>query len=426
MEHGVDTQVLMVVAAVVALWAVVSGLLERIDVSAPLLFVVAGWLLANRPLAVIDLNVRSSTLRTLAEVTLALLLFSDAARVNVRELGRDVGIPSRLLFLSLPLSIALGTLAATLLFPDLDVWAAAAIAACVAPTDAALGAQVVEDRNVPGRIRRALGVESGLNDGIATPFVTFFIAGAVADTVARASVSLASAAGDLVIGTGVGVVAGTAGGWILVMARRRGWSTGAAEAMFVVALALLAYSSSLESGGNGFIAAFVAGLAFGTVLPPTARTQTLTFDAQAGELLSLIVWFVFGAMMVPALERTTWPTVGFVVVALTLVRMVPVAISLAGTRLDRWTVLFVGWFGPRGLASVVFGLIAFDALEGSTADVVMSAVTLTVLVSVVAHGVTARPFARAYGRHVQRLTEAAPERSEVPTLASRPARGSRA
>jgi NhaP-type Na+/H+ or K+/H+ antiporter len=418
-EHGIDTELVMVVAAVVAVWAMFSGLLERIDLSAPLLFVAAGLVLANGPLSLVDVNIRGETLRSLAEVTLALLLFSDAARVNVRELRRDVAIPARLLFVALPLSIGLGTLVAALLFPDLDLWGAAVIAACVAPTDAALGAQVVEDQHVPSRIRRALGVESGLNDGIATPFVTFFIAGAVVDTVARSSVTVSSAVGELAVGVIVGVAVGVGGGWCFVLARRRDWSTPAARAMFVVALALLAYASSLELGGNGFIAAFVGGLAFGTVLPPMAREQVLTFDAQIGELLSLVVWFLFGAVMVSALGDTTWQSVVFVVLALTLVRMVPVAIALVGARLDRRTVLFVGWFGPRGLASVVFGLIAFDALEGSTADTVMAAVTLTVLVSVVAHGVTARPLSRAFGREVATLPDDAPERCDVPQLPMR-------
>jgi sodium/hydrogen antiporter len=192
------------------------------------------------------------------------------------------------------------------------------------------------------------------------------------------------------------------------------------EGVVVVALALLAYSSSIELGGNGFIAAFVGGLAFGTVLPEREQSAALAFDAQAGELLSLVVWFLFGAVMVSALSDTTWQTAVFVVVALTAVRMIPVALALLGSGLDRTTVAFIGWFGPRGLASVVFGIIAFDALPGHDGDVIVAAITLTVLTSVLAHGVTARPWSRRYGSRVAALGEEVPERTTVPHLHSRP------
>lgn len=420
MEHGVDTQLIVVVAAVVVGWGLLAGRLERLDITGPLVFVVMGLVLANEPFSVIDVNIHSGTLREIAEVTLALLLFSDAARVNVRELRRDFVVPSRLLFVGLPLAIAAGTLAAVACFPSLDIFAAAAIAACVAPTDAALGAPVVEDHAVPSRVRRALGVESGLNDGIATPFVTFFIAAAVSDTVAQTSVTVASAVGDLAVGVATGVVVGVGGGWLLTRAGRRGWSNPTSWGIIVVALALLAYSASIELGGNGFVAAFVAGLAFGAVGPKREQEQALAFDAQTGELLSLVVWFLFGATMVTALDGTTWQTALFVVLALTVTRMVPVALSLAGSGLRPVTVAFMGWFGPRGLASLVFGLIAFDSLAGSTAKVVVSTVTLTVLVSVVAHGITARPFSRWYGARVDAMDASAPERSSVPTLTGRP------
>jgi NhaP-type Na+/H+ or K+/H+ antiporter len=419
-DHGLDTQLIMVIAAVVVGWGLLSARLERFDVSAPLLFVVMGLVLANEPISAVHVNIHSETLRSIAEITLALLLFSDAARVNVRELRRDAAVPARLLFIGLPLTIGLGMLVAVLLFPSLDVWAAATIAACVAPTDAALGAQVVEDRHVPVRIRRVLGVESGLNDGIATPFVTFFVAGAVGDLVTHATTSLASAVGDLAIGTTVGLVGGLGAGWLLGAARRHGWSNPAARGIVGVALALLAYSSAVELGGNGFIAAFVGGLALGTVLPEREQEDALSFDAQTGELLSFVVWFLFGAVLVSALSDTTWQTAVFVVLALTAVRMVPVALSLVGSRLDRTTVAFIGWFGPRGLASVVFGILAFDSLNDHEGGVVTAAVTLTVLASVLAHGVTARPLSRRYGAKVAALGEEVPERATVPHLGGRP------
>ena len=295
------------------------------------------------------------------------------------------------------------------------------IAAAVAPTDAALGAQVVEDTHVPARVRRILNVESGLNDGIATPFVTFFIAGTVADTVAHSSTTLGSALADLGIGVLVGAAVGLGGALLLKFATSHGWSTATYRGIGVLALALLAWALSIELGGNGFIGAFVGGLAFGTIVhDPDQQETTLEFDAQTGVLLSLIVWFIFGAVLVSALDATTWRTAVFVILALTVVRMVPVAIALVGTRFSRATVGFIGWFGPRGLASVVFAVLADDALDGREAKTVLAAITLTVLVSVFAHGFSAAPLSRRYGEHVAALADGTPERAAVPQLATRP------
>ena len=189
----------------------------------------------------------------------------------------------------------------------------------------------------------------------------------------------------------------------------------------MLALALMAYALAIEIGGNGFIGAFVGGLAFGTVVhDPEQQETTLDFDAQTGELLSLIVWFIFGAVLVTALDATTWQTGVFVILALTVARMVPVAIALLGERFNRVTVAFMGWFGPRGLASVVFAVIAYDSLEGAESKTVLAAITLTVLVSVVAHGFSAAPLSRRYGDYVAALADDRQELKAVPTLASRP------
>ena len=382
-------------------------------------FVVLGLVLANRPVSAIDVDVHGETVRSLAELTLALLLFSDAARINTRVLQSDRGVPLRLLLVGLPITIAIGTAFAIVFFSDLDPWGAAIIAAAVAPTDAALGAQVVEDQNVPMRIRRALNVESGLNDGIATPFVTFFIAGAVADAASRSSVSLAGSLGDLAIGVLTGIAVGFGGGLLLKSATSRGWASPAYRGICALALAVAAYAVAIELGGNGFIGAFVGGLAFGTALPESDHEATLQLDAETGELLSLVVWFLFGVALVPALDGTTWQTFAFVILALTVARMVPVALALIGTHFSPVTVAFIGWFGPRGLASVVFALIAFDALDGPDAQTVLSAIALTVLVSVVAHGLTAQPLSRRFGDRVAAFPETAPERAAVPSLGGR-------
>jgi len=394
-----DTKLVAVISCMVFLWSLVSARAARIGISGPIAFVAVGLFVANHPMSLIHVDIHSDALRSIAELSLTLLLFSDASRVDLRELRSDAAIPSRLLFIGLPLTIALGTGIAALVFHGLNPWAAAVIAAAVAPTDAALGAQVVEDPHVPKRIRTVLGVESGLNDGIATQFVTFFVAGAVADEVAHSTTTLASALGDLGIGILTGAVLGLIGGFLLRLAQRAKWSQASNRSIFVLALALLSYSLSIEFGGNGFIAAFVGGLAFGKLLTDDVREQTIDFDAKVGELLSLVVWFMFGAVMVTALDAVTWRTVVFAVLALTLIRMLPVALALLGSHLDRTTVAFVGWFGPRGLATIVFGLLAADDMVGPDARVVLAAITLTVLLSVIAHGVTASPLARRYGAH---------------------------
>jgi NhaP-type Na+/H+ or K+/H+ antiporter len=346
-EEGLDTALIAALAVSLIAWGLVSARLAALDVSSAMFFVVLGLVLANEPVSAINVEIDSETLKSLAEVTLALLLFSDAARINQRVLRHDAGIPLRLLVGGLPLTIALGTAFAVLLFPDLDPWAAAAIAAAVAPTDAALGAQVVSDRNVPGRIRRTLNVESGLNDGIATPFVTFFVAGAVANTVSGSSVSLGGSLGDLATGVLVGIGVGFASGLLLTWSTSHGWSAPTYRGIAALATALAAYALAIELGGNGFIGAFVGGIAFGAGLSGGDRDPTLEFDAHSGAFLSLVVWFLFGAAMLPALENVTWQTVVFAVLALTVVRLVPVALVLIGCGFTPVTVAFIGWFGPR-------------------------------------------------------------------------------
>jgi sodium/hydrogen antiporter len=414
MEHGLDTQAIAVVAGCFVLWGLISARSERINVTGPIAFVALGLLVAHEPLALIDVDLESATVQSIAELTLAVVLFSDASRVNVRALRADAAIPGRLLGVGLLLTIALGAGVAAVVFGG-DLCVAALIGAAVAPTDAALGASILEDRRIPGRVRRVLNVESGLNDGIATPFVEFFIAGALG----ASGAGLGTALGDLGIGVLGGAVVGGVGGAALSYAWARGWGSRAFAPIAVLAVAFLSYAGAIELGGNGFVAAFVGGIAFGSVVHD--NSSVMSFSEDTGGLLSLLVWFLFGAaMLVPALEDAQWTDVVFAVAALTIVRMIPVAIALVGSKLDRATVLLIGWFGPRGLASVVFALIAVDELGGDDGNRVLAAVTMTVLFSVVAHGVTAGPFGRRYGRRAERLHDQRPEHGRAEALRSRP------
>jgi NhaP-type Na+/H+ or K+/H+ antiporter len=291
---------------------------------------------------------------------------------------------------------------------------AASIGAIVAPTDAALGASLMQDDRVPVGVRRVLNVESGLNDGIATPFVNLFLAGAAsAESLHVAGVG--HAALDLFGGAALGIGIGVVGAALLALARKHGWSAPGFRPLSVLGIALFSYAAAVLAGVNGFVAAFLAGMAFGTVLPH--RDELLGFSEEAGTLMSLLVWFFFGAaILVPGLDNASWRDVLFALFALTIVRMVPTALALAGSGLDRATVAFVGWFGPRGLASVVFGLIAFDSLVPADARTVLAAVTVTVALSVLLHGVTASPFAARYGSYAQRLHFGRPEH-RAPELA---------
>jgi sodium/hydrogen antiporter len=415
LEPELNIAAVAVISGCVILWGLVSARLERWDITAPMVFVLLGLVATNGAVALMHVNLRSSDVRTLAEVTLALVLFADASRVNAKTLRAEAGLPTRLLGIGLPFTIGLGTAAAFGLFPGAGVWVAATIGAIVAPTDAALGASIMQDERVPVAVRRALNVESGLNDGIATPFVNLFLAGALT-TEAVHSAGVGQAAVDLIGGAALGAAVGLLGAILMGTANRAGWSAPEFRPLSILALALFAYAIALLAGVNGFVAAFVAGLAFGTVV---AEDKMLGFAEEAGTLMSLLVWFFFGAvMLVPGFEAASWRDVVFALLALTVIRMVPVALALAGSGCDRSTVAFIGWFGPRGLASVVFGLIATDSLLDPDAHLVLGAVTVTVSMSVVLHGVSASPLAQRYGQAASRLPPG-PEHHRVEPVATR-------
>ncbi len=387
---------LAIVAVLIFAWATVSARLERLDVTAPITFVLAGLILTHGPLAPLSFTPSPELVKALAEATLVLVLFTDASRVGLRDLRTDTGLCLRLLAVGLPLTIGLGTLLALALIGRAGIWLALLAGAALAPTDAALGAAMMDNPAVPARIRRLINVESGLNDGIATPFVTIAIAGVVAGGTS-AGHGAAKAVAELALGVLVGVAVGGMGGLVVKVTRSRGWVASSFAGSAVLALAVCAYASALALDGNGFIAAFTGGIAFGAI---TGRReeQLIPFVEEVSALLSLLVWLAFGAIaIVPAFRDLTWETVLYAVLSLTVVRMVPVAVALAGTRLGRTAVAFIGWFGPRGLASVVFALLALEEAGQRAAEPAIAVITVTVLLSVLAHGATADPLARRYG-----------------------------
>ncbi len=410
MHHELNAAI-AVISGCVVLWALVSARLERWDVTAPIAFVLLGLGAANGPLSLVQLHLHSADILVLAEITLALVLFSDASRVNAKTLRAHAELPSRLLAIGLPLTIVAGGAVAAGIFRAGDLWVGAAIGAIVAPTDAALGASILRDERIPSGVRRALNVESGLNDGIATPFVNLFLAGALAAEAVHEG-GVGHAAIELLGGAALGTAVGATGALLLNLSRRAGWSEAGYGPLSVLALALFAYTVALLAGTNGFVAAFVAGMAFGTV---TADAELQAFAEETGTLMSLLVWFFFGAVMiVPGFQAATLLDLAFAILALTVVRMVPVAVALLGSGLDKATVAFIGWFGPRGLASVVFGLIAVDSLTPPDAQLVLGAVTVTVTLSVLLHGISATPLAGRYGQLASRSPTSAAHLTAAP------------
>lgn len=390
---------LVVVMALLLCWALISGRLASWSVTAPFALLVAGVILTagSDPVFVFDIPYESA--ERVVEVILAILLFTDAIEVPGGVLGREPRLTLRLLLIALPLSLVLAWGTGILLLGDLGLWLLAVLATIVMPVDLAPAVSFVRDDRIPGRLRQLLNAESGLNDGVVAPIFLFCLAGA---TVAGPD-ALGEAAADALPSLGLAVAVGALIGWVAARVLQRsltaGWTQPAALRIGVLALPLLAYAGAVVVGGNGFVAAFIAGVFFeqeAQQLPAGA----LHLVEDVGALLSLALWFIFGAVVndIVAGGSITWQIVVYVVLALTAVRMLPVALSLSGTDLSVRDRLFLGWAGPRGVATLVFGLLAFIDLEGRDADVVVAVMAVTVVASIVAHGLSTGLIASRYGR----------------------------
>lgn len=403
-----------IVALGIVAFSLVSGRLASTPVTAPMVFVIFGLVVGPNVLGVVDITIENQFVRVLAELTLVLLLFTDAARIDMRNLREHHGMPIRMLAIGMPLTIVLGTALAIWIFPENEFWEMALLATVLAPTDAALGQTVVTSPVVPVRVRQAINIESGLNDGIAAPLVTIFLALALAEVEVLSASSVARfIAEEIGYGLLIGLAIGVAGGLLVRFFSTRGWMDGAFRQLGVLALAVGAWALATAAGGNGFIAAFVGGLAFGSIRDIDAGYVT-EFTEDEGQLLNLLTFMIFGGVFVgPALGDLTWQTAVYVVLSLSVIRMLPVGLSLLGSgyRLD--TIAFVGWFGPRGLASIIFGLIVVEEAAFNTRDELFVTIAWTVLVSVFAHGLTAEPLANWYGRHAEDMA-GTPEMQEVP------------
>lgn len=394
-------------------YSLVSKRAEQTVLTAPIVFTTAGFV---APIAIRALHggpERNGAFLTVAELGLVLLLFTDASRTDLRLLRSIRSLPSRLLGVGMPLTIALGALGALGILRGLTLWEAGILAAILAPTDAGLGQVIVTSPRVPARISQALNVEAGLNDGLSVPFMLFFIALAVAGGRAPEARLGRFVFEQLGYGVAIGAGIGLAGGGLLGRAQRAGTMAGPFLQVGVVALPLLCAAASEAVGASMFIAAFVAGLAV-QVPFEDAGAHAVEFTEQWGQLINLFIFFLFGMIVDTSRNGFTSAMVLYAVASLTVVRMLPVALSLLGTGLSRASVAFMGWFGPRGLASIVLGLVYLEReahLPGEAT--IVSTVEVTVLMSVFAHGLTALPGIARYGRRVASLPELAPERRET-------------
>ena len=396
---------LAVLAIILVLYAALADKLGRWSITMPMVFVAIGFFLGPAVVGLLPLSPEAEPVKVLTEITLALLLFADASTLSLEQLRGHASLSVRLLTVGLLLTMALGAGAALLLLPGEGLAFACLLGALLAPTDAALGLPIFNNPRVPVRIRLALNIESGLNDGIATPFVLLFLAFATAtEEGAQASggwlrMALSEIALAVVVGSAVGLI----GGWVLRQAARRGWTTGGSEQIGVLGLALAAYIGSVAIGGNGFIAAFIGGIVFRAATSSEFIEQA-EFTETLGTFLSAAVWTIFGTVLVTSVfnQAFDWRPLIYALLSLTVVRMVPVALAMLGAGLRRDTVAVMGWFGPRGLASVVFTLIVLEGFGEADrpVDTLVTAATWTILLSVVLHGLSAAPLSAWYARRL--------------------------
>jgi len=388
---------LVLIAASLLGFSVVSRRLAGTSVTSAMVFVGVGLLAGIQALDLFDAPSTGEFVKVLAEATLAFVLFSDASRIDLRALRREYTVPARLLGIGLPLTIVLGATFASFIFEQLSLTEAIVIAVLLAPTDAALGQAVVTEPRLPSRIRQGLNVESGLNDGICVPLLFIALAVAEADAGSIGDAHAVQIVGEQI---GYGVCGGVVGGLVtaaaVVVGTRRGLIEPPWLQVVPAAGAVLAYGFAAALGGSGFIAAFMAGMIFSALRRSDSGEVTYLID-ELGDVLNGVTLLVFGAvLLLPTLDDLSWRIALYAIASLTVVRILPVALAMMGTGARRPTVAFMGWFGPRGLASIVFALIVLHDAHLPHVGTILSATYLTVGLSVLAHGVTAAPLTRRY------------------------------
>jgi len=396
---------LAILASFAFLYSIAAGRIDKTPFTGPIVFISFGVLVGPLGLAWLNLEVTDTEMRVLADLTLAMLLFSEAANVDKSALQHGTGVPIRMLLVGLPGVIALGYLCGWLIFSELSLLELAILATTLAATDAALGKAVVTNKAVPARIREALNMESGLNDGLCVPVLLLFITLAKAGTGESGVIAMATKifAQELGIGIVLGLVATATGSWLYHRAWKLGWIVKDWRRLPVTMLSLTCFGVAQTMHGSGFIAAFVGGLLFGYLA--RRSTHDLVLDTEgAGETLGMLTWALFGAVVIPGVVVLfNWQAILYALLSLTVIRIVPIVLSLSGTQERIESKLFLAWFGPRGLASIVFAVIVLDNnLPG--AEFIAVVVACTIILSAFAHGITANPLATALAARLKKIS----------------------
>ena len=404
---------IVILSVFILIYSSIAGAIERTWISGAIIFTAFGLLIGPVGLDLISFKADREAIRTLAELTLALVLFTDAAGADLGVLRKTERLPIRLLLIGLPLTILLGFGVAALLFKELSLFEIALLAIMLAPTDAALGKAVVTNETVPNPVRQGLNVESGLNDGICVPILFVFLALAAekAGDGGPWQLAMKLVAEEIGIGLAVGLLLTGMACWLLKIAWRRQWLTEIWIQIPIVALAVACFATAQFIGGSGFIAAFSGGLLFGAIAKEY-REDFLRAAEGTGDVMALITWVIFGAAVVGQyITDFRWVILLYAILSLTLIRMLPVFIVLTGLKVNTEGKLFIGWFGPRGLASIVFAVIVLNANLPS-GGVLAITVVCTVILSIILHGISANPWAGGFGersRRIQRDTYASDE-----------------
>ena len=388
---------LFLFAALIFLYSIFASRIERMLINGPFLFMVVGIILGPLVLNAVDLKISGAEYETLANLALALVLFTGAASVDLEVLKSSVTIPARLLFIGLPLTIISGFIAGYFIFNDLLIIELAILATVLAPTDAALGEAVVKDQVVPTKVRNALNVESGLNDGISVPIFLLLLAFLKVHAIDEVTwqFGMGLFAKEIGIGLAVGLVIMYLGAKLLLFAEMRKWIGTAWKPAIVISLALSCFALADILGGSGFIACFTGGFIYGAV-NKKYKSNLQEHAEGLGNVLTFLIWIIFGSFIISTYFRDfTWPVLLYSLISLTLVRIVPVMIALTGSKVTLKEKLFIGWFGPRGLASIVFAVMLLDAHLPRENTVILT-IICTVMLSVILHGITANPLVNSF------------------------------
>lgn len=375
-------------------YALIAKRLSSTILTAPILFICLGTAFAVGGL--VSPETGEALLHPVTEVALVVLLFLDAAQTDLSALRKRSLWPRRMLLIGLPLSVVFGTLAGLVFFPHWSLATIALAAAILTPTDAALGQAVVSNEAVPIRERRALTVESGLNDGLALPLILLFAALVTAAEAQNSVDWLIFGAKQILLGPLAGIAVGALGGWALLRAKAAGSTSEIYEGVGALCLAGSAYLAAVLIGGNGFIAAFAAGLVFGAIVKD-ACSFIFEFTESEGQLLVWASFFLLGVTLVPeAIAHLTLPMLGLILVSLFVIRPLAIWLSLSRTDAPPITRMFFGWFGPRGLATALFALLVVEQLPHQLGETILHLAINAVWMSAILHGVTAAPGARWY------------------------------